>query len=64
MALYFIKLSSAIITRLFYICFKNNKHFKKLLEYLEDGTYFADIISIFIEGYIDIIIGGYYNLKI
>ena len=34
-----------------------------MLEYLEDGTYFADIICIFIEGYIDIIIGGYYNLN-
>ncbi len=60
MALYFWKLSLAIITRFFYLCFKNNKYLKRLLIYLEDGTYFADIISIFIEAYMDIIIGGYY----
>jgi len=63
MALYFWKLSLAIITRFFYLCFKNNKYLKRLLIYLEDGTYFADIISIFIEAYMDIIIGGYYNLN-
>jgi len=45
------------------MCFKNNKHVKKVLGYLEDGTYFGDIITIFIEGYMDIIIGGYYNLS-
>ena len=63
MALYFIKLALAIITRMIYMCFKNNKHVKKVLGYLENGTYFGDIITIFIEGYMDIIIGGYFNLN-
>jgi hypothetical protein len=63
MALYFIKLALAILTRMIYMCFKNNKHVKKVLGYLEDGTYFGDIITIFIESYMDIIIGGYFNLN-
>jgi hypothetical protein len=45
------------------MCFKKNKYIKKFLGYLENGTYFGDIISIFIEGYMDIVIGGYYNLN-
>jgi hypothetical protein len=63
MFIYFVKLCFAIIIRLIYACFLKNKYVKKLLGYLEDGTYFADILSIFIEGYMDIVIAGYYNLK-
>lgn len=63
MALYFMKLFLAIFTRVIYMCFKKNKYVKKVLGHLENGTYFGDIISIFIEGYMDIVIGGYYNLN-
>ena len=63
MFIYFVKLFFALITRFIYIWFKKNNYAKKVLYFLEDGTYFADILSIFIEGYMDIVIAGYYNLS-
>jgi hypothetical protein len=63
MFIYFMKLGFAIITRLIYACFKKNNFIKKTLGYLENGTYFADILGIFIEGYMDIVIAAYYNLN-
>ena len=53
----------AIVLRSFYLCFKRNKRIKKTLGFLERGTYFNDIISIILEGYLDIVIAGYYNLS-
>lgn len=34
-----------------------------MLGHLENGTYFRDIIAIFMDGYLDIMIAGYYNLN-
>jgi hypothetical protein len=34
---------------------------KRIVEYLEDGTYFRDIIGLYIDGYIDLIIASYFN---
>ena len=34
---------------------------KRVVEFLEDGTYFGDIIGLFIDGYIDLLITSYYN---
>ena len=35
----------------------------KILGFLENGTYFSDILAIFMDGYLDIVISGYYNLN-
>jgi len=60
--LYFLKVLLAIIFRIIHISLKSNLYIKKVFLILENGTYFCDILSIFIEGYIDILISSYYNL--
>ena len=45
------------------MCIKHkNKKMLAIQVFLEDGTYFKDIITIFIEGYIDLLIASYFNL--
>lgn len=58
--IYFIKLITAVILRLIYICFKN-KFFAKILLNLEESVYYNEILGLFIDGYMDLIITGYLN---
>lgn len=60
--IYFTKVVIAIILRLIYICFKN-KFLKKKLNTLEESLYYNEILGLFIDGYMDLIITGYLNQK-
>ena len=59
--LYFLKLFTAIFTRVLYFSICKKNLMKRIVEYLEDGTYFRDIIGLYIDGYIDLIIASYFN---
>ena len=60
--IYFIKLFTAIIFRLIYICYKN-KFFLRIITTLENSIYYNEILGLFIDGYMDLIITGYLNQK-
>jgi hypothetical protein len=59
--IYFAKLFLSIITRFFYLLTGKKRCVKVFLDYIEDGTYFGDILGLFIDGYIDLLITAYYN---
>jgi hypothetical protein len=58
--IYFIKLITAVILRLICICLKN-KFLAKILLNLEESVYYNEILGLFIDGYMDLIITGYLN---
>jgi hypothetical protein len=59
--IYFAKLILSIITRLFYVLTRKKRIIKIFLDYIEEGTYFGDILGLFIDGYIDLLINAYLN---
>ena len=45
----------------FYVLTRKKRIIKIFLDYIEEGTYFGDILGLFIDGYIDLLINAYLN---